>query len=1036
MKQLRTPQGVQWIPALFCLLSILMGISPQIHAQAQSSKITGQILLSNATDDLVGTSINVKGSLQGTTTDTQGQFNLSIPLPATLIISRVGYNTQEVSVRNTEPLKITLTSGSGNLDEVVVVSYGTRRARNLTNAVSNLNASATRDVAAAELGQKLQGKISGVQASQTNGRPGQGMDFRIRGAASLSSGFQPLIVVDGQPLTGVDSRNGGLSLINPADIENISVLKDASAAALYGSRAANGVVLITTRHAKLGSTQVSLDVYTGWQSVPQRGRPDLMNAHEFATFMKGFYEDKALYEGYTDGVPKDYANPEQYGEGTDWYDAILRTAPMQSYSVNLSTGTEKVSSSSTLTYFDQDGVLLNTGMKRYAFRSNNEYRPTNRIKVGLNLAPSYQRDFNTTGYTDGNRQLIGNSTAASPLIPIYGEDGSFNSRVSSAGMLGLNNPVQQLEGLNGKQNTFRLLANLYGEVEILKDLRFRTTFNTDLGTGEYDQFFGTMFGIGLGAAALPRPSSAASATHSSYNYVSWLNENTLNYSLRLNDHNFDFMAGYSAQKWGRNYRSIGGSNFAGDAIPWISGAAVTSGSNNREEWTLASLFGSVNYSYQGKYLLNATIRQDGSSRFGTNNKYGTFPSISAGWVASDESFFPKEGPISFLKIRGSYGRTGNFNIGNYLQVSNITATNYIFGGVITPGFSTTTLGNKYLTWEISNQADVGLDLNLINDRITFNYDFYNKITEGMLYPTALPYASGYGSITQNVGKFKIWGHEFQVSSRNLTGAFEWETDLNISFNNNRVLELPPNTPFIGGGPTYSGYNRSVVGHHIGEFYGYVFDGVYMNQQEFDSQPKAATSVVGSVRMKDTDGNGVIDANDRTLIGNPNPKYIYGITNTFRYKNFDLNIICAGQGGNQIMNVALADVTNLDGVMNVTTDMMNRWRSEENPGNGLVPSTRGGSTELYRLGNSTWLSDGDFFTVKNIALGYTFKPKALPFLQSARVYLSVQQAFVFTKYKGQNPEASIGRDDAIGVFGQDLSTYPVPRTFMLGANIRF
>ncbi len=360
----------------------------------------------------------------------------------------------------------------------------------------------------------------------------------------------------------------------------------------------------------------------------------------------------------------------------------------------------------------------------------------------------------------------------------------------------------------------------------------------------------------------------------------------------------------------------------------------------------------------------------------------------------------------------------------------------MFGGSLTPGFSTTSLGNRDLTWEISTQADVGLDVNFWNDRITFNYDYYNKNTNGMLYPTSLPYGSGYNSVTLNVGKFRIWGHEFQVNSRNLTGAFEWETGLNISFNDNKVLELPPNTPFIGGGPTYSGYNRSVVGHRIGEFYGYVFDGVYMNQQEFDSQPKSATSVVGSARMKDTDNDGDVDADDRTLIGNPNPKYIYGITNTFRYKNFDLNIICAGQGGNQIMNVARADLTNLDGVMNLSKDMLNTWRSEDNPGNGLVPSTRSGSTELYRLANTTWLSSGNFFTVKNIALGYTFKSNLLKYLQSARVYLSVQQAFVFTKYKGQNPEASIGQDDAIGTVGQDLSTYPVPRTIMIGANINF
>ncbi len=634
------------IRALILLAIFMAGVQQLTYGQAQPATVTGHVTLSNATDDAAGTSINVRGLLQGTTTDPKGQFSLSIKLPATLIISRVGYNTKEINVRNTTPLSIVLSSGSGNLDEVVVVSYGTRKARDLTNAVANLNLSEARDVPGSQLGQKLQGKIPGLQVSQTNGRPGQPMNFRVRGAASLSSGFQPLVVVDGQPLVGADYRSGGMNLINPSDIESISVLKDASAAALYGSRAANGVVLITTKHAKLGSTQVSADVYTGWQTVPQRGRPDLMNAQEFATFMKGFYEDKIKYEGATDSVPDVYANPAQYGAGTDWYDAILRTAPMQNYSVNLSAGTEKISSSTTLTYFNQDGVLLNTNVKRYSFRTNNEYRPVNWFKAGMNLAPSYQQDFNTTGVTDGNRQLIGNATAASPIVPIYAADGSFNSRVSSAGMLGLNNPVQQLDNLNAKQTTFRLLGNLYAEVEPIKNLRFKTTINTDLGSNEYNVFQGTMYGIGLNAAAVPRPATSSAASHSSYDYVSWLNENTLNYSLKLDDHSFDFLAGYSAQKWGRNYRTISGSNFAGDGIPWISGAAVTSGTTNREEWSLASFFGSINYNFKDRYILNATIRQDGSSRFGENNKYGTFPSVSAGWVASDESFFQKTAPLA------------------------------------------------------------------------------------------------------------------------------------------------------------------------------------------------------------------------------------------------------------------------------------------------------------------------------------------------------------------------------------------------------
>lgn len=1034
--------NISWVKKVTLFVFIFSLFS--LFAMSQNGTtvtVSGTVSLGANATDITGTTVQVKGKSAAVATDNSGRYKIAVQRPATLIFSHVGFQSVERYVGNRTEIAVTLDVTANNLDKVVVVSYGTRRQREITGSVATVNAASVQDLPAAEFGQKLQGKVAGVQINQTNGRPGQGMDFRIRGAASLSSGFQPLIVIDGQPLTGVSTRNGDANLINPDEIETFTVLKDASATALYGSRAANGVIIITTKQAKTGRTNVSLNAYTGWQTVPQKGRPDLMNAREFTTFMKGYYEDKAIYDTtYHGGIPADYANPEQYGEGTNWYNAILRTAPIQNYSLNVSSGTEKVSSSTTLTYFDQQGVLLNTGMKRYSLRSNNEYRPNDRLKIGLNLAPMYQMDHNTRGYTDGSRQIIGNATTASPLIPIRQADGSYTSRVTSFGMLGLNNPVQQLELLNGNQNTVRILGNLYGEVEIIKNLRFRSSFNTDYGTADYNQFFGTMYGIGLNAAPIPRLPSAASSTHSSYNYISWLNENTLTYNLKVKEHTFDLLAGYSAQKWTRNYRSINGSNFAGDAIPWISGAAVTSGSNNNEAWSLASAFGRINYDYKGKYFLTGTIRQDGSSRFGENKKYGIFPSVSAGWIVSDESFFPKNNVVSYVKFRGSYGKTGNFNLlssanSNYLNISNITNTNYVFGGTLTPGLSNTTLGNPDLTWEVSNQADFGVEMNLVKNRLTFSYDYYSKITEGMLYGTSLPVASGYASVQLNVGKFKMWGHEFQLSSQNLTGPLSWSTDFNISFNDNKVVELPRSTPFIGGGPTYSGYNRTVVGRHIGEFYGYVFDGIYMTADELTKQPKYATSVVGSTRMKDIDGNDVIDPNDRTFIGNPNPDFVYGMTNTLRYKNFDFNVIIAGQAGNQVMNTNFGDYHNNDAVFNMSRDMLSGWRPT-NPGDGKTPGTRANSTELYRLANTTWVSVGDYLTVKNITLGYTFKPKSLKYIKSARIYASAQQAFVFTKYTGQNPEASSGRDDAIGTYGQDLSTYPIPRTIMIGANFNF
>ncbi|WP_448672889.1 SusC/RagA family TonB-linked outer membrane protein [Polluticoccus soli] len=1018
---------------------MLLLLSLQIFVQAQDSvpTISGTITLSRSGDDPSGTSINIKGKIEATTTDKQGHFSLSTTLPATLIISRVNYGTQEVTVTNSQPISILLTEGNNNLNEVVVVSYGTRKAKDITSAVSTFNAAQAREIPGAEFGQKIQGRVAGVQINMANGRPGQGIDMRIRGAASLSGGYQPLIVVDGQILSGADSKNGDMSLINPDDIETFTVLKDAAAAALYGSRAANGVILITTKQAKVGRTAVSLNTYYGWQKVPQKGRPNMMNAKEFATYMKGYYEDKITYEQYTGAIPSEYTNPDQYGEGTNWFDAIIRTAPMQNYSLNISSGTEKVSSSSTLTFFDQDGVLLNTNLKRFAFRNNTEYRPIDRIKIGLNIAPTYQLEKNTRSYTDGNRQIIANATAASPLKPVYNSDGTFDTSVRSTGMLNLNNPVQQLLLANAQFKSLRLLGNAYADFAILPNLHFKTTINGDFGTYQSDNYQGTMYGIGLSAAALPRATTSSTAAHSSYNYVSWLNENTLSYNLRIEDHHLDLMAGYSSQRWTREYRSINGSNFANDAVYWISGAATTSGTDNKEAWSMASALGRLNYDYKGKYLLTATFRRDGSSRFGSDVKYANFPSISAGWIVSDEPFFKKNNTISFLKLRASYGKTGNFNIGNYTNVTNVSSSNYVFGGNLTPGEAlSTTLGNAQVTWESSAQTDIGTDINFLNNRIVFSYDYYNKNTTDMLYLVSLPYESGYTNVQMNVGKLRMWGHEFSVSTRNIVGKFEWTTDLNLSLPRNKLVSLPNGIPYIGNNTTYAGYNRSVVGKPIGQFFGYVFDGVYMTQEEYNSQPKYTTSSVGSARMKDVNNDGVIDANDRTLIGDPNPKYNYGITNTFRYQNFDLNIVCYGQGGNQIMNDNRADWTNLDGAMNVAKDMMNRWRSLSDPGNGLVPRTLANTTELYRLANSTWVESGNFFAIKNIALGYTFRQNTLKYIKSARIYASVQQAFVFTKYSGMNPEANSTKDNIIGTYGQDLSTYPIPRTFMIGANINF
>lgn len=1035
-------RALSFYAALCCGLLLLLASSPA-PGQSITNTVTGTVGLGTTSGgDLSGTTVQAKGSREAVTTDAAGHYSIHTAPNATLVFTHIGYKPQEIKVDGRTQLDVTLTLTAGNLDQVVVVSYGKQRARDITGSVVKVDASAVQDIAATEFGQKLQGKVAGLQATMSSGMPGQGMTFRIRGAASLSSGNQPLVVVDGQPISSdVTGGTGDVQLIPPDEIESYSVLKDAAATALYGSRAANGVIIITTKQAKIGKTAVTANAYYGLQSIPRRGRPDLMNAREFATFMQGYYQDRILYENWvnpltgTPTVPADYANPSQYGAGTDWYNTVVRTAPIEDYSVNLSSGNEKVSSSTTFDYFDQQGVLYNTGVKRFAFRSNNEYRPISRIKVGLNVAPTYQIDHNTRGGAlaiNGNRQVLSGAEISSPLIAPKNPDGSYALRTSSYGMYALPNFYQQLLLMDNDMTTLHILANAYVDVEIVKGLHAKTTINGDYFTQDFNAYYGTDFGT-FGVPP-PRSTSASTAQNSSNNTYSWLNENTLDYNHSFGNHNLDVLAGYTTQKWNQDYRSINGTGFANDAVPWISGATSTTGSTNNAAWTVASALARVNYDYKKRYYLSATIRSDGSSRFGANKKYGTFPSISAGWVASDESFFPKSDVVSFLKFKGSYGLAGNFNVGNYTSISQLTPTNYVFNGTTNLGESITVLGNPNLTWEQSKQTDIGLEANFLKNRITLTYDYYNKRTEGMLSTLQLPYASGFASMAYNVGTFRMWGHEFTISTKNLTGKLTWTTDFNISFNDNKVIQLVNGTP-IGGVNRYSDYNRTAIGHPIGELYGYVFQGLYMNQADFDKYPHEATSAVGTARMKDVNGDGKVDISDETFIGNPSPKYIYGITNTFTWKQFDLGIVAGGQVGNKIMNTNLQNLQNLDGIFNIDKDMQDRWRSEQDPGNGRVPRTLSGTTELYRLNNTNWVFRGDYLSIRNIALGYTFDQRQLRYIKGVRVYASVQNAFMFTRYPGQNPEVSDSKDSQTTA-GTDNGSYPVPRTVMVGANFNF
>jgi TonB-linked SusC/RagA family outer membrane protein len=977
---------------------------------------------------LPGVTVAVKGTTRGIITDTNGNYSLSnVPGDATLAFSFVGMKTQEIMISGKTTINVVMQEEAIGIEEVVAIAYGTQRRREVTGSVSHVDATELEDFPVGQFAQKIQGRIAGVQINQTTGKPGQGMAFRIRGASSFNAGNQPLYVIDGTPVESLIN-------INPDEIESFTVLKDASASAMYGSRAANGVIIITTKQAQKGQSAIEFNAYYGMQYVPQHGRPDVMNGREFAQFEKEYFEDKIRYENWvnpvthTQEVPQEYQNPEQYGEGTNWYNTLIREAPIQSYSLTVTSGTEKLKSTVIAGYFNQKGVLHNTGYQRYNLRMNTIYQPTSKLTLGFYFAPSYQLEHNTRISTDNTWQIIQAAILSSPLVPFKNPDGSLPVTVTSYNLFPNPNWYRVLIETQDDYKTTHLLGNAYLEYELLKGLKFKTHIDADL-RGETRKYFVPSTSVG---AVFTAPPQKATGSYSAYNNFTWLSESTLSYKADFHDvHHIDVLVGYSTQKFNQESGVINGTDYPSDDIPWLNVAATITGRSNTTSWSLLSVIGRLNYNYKDKYLLAASIRRDGSSRFGSDKKFGYFPSVSAGWIISDESFMKNVPLLNYAKLRASYGLTGNNNIGNYTYIAGIGTYNYVIANTLAPGKSVSTLENARLSWEKTKQLDLGIDIGLLKDRIIVAYDYYHKLTDDMLYAMPIPKSSGFSSIQSNVGSVKFWGHEISITTRNLTQGIKWTSTVNVSFNKNLVTKLV--TPgFFGATAVYDDYWRTQEGYPLGQFFGYVFDGVYMTQEEYDTQPKDVTSLVGTVRMKDVNNDKKITVDDRTFIGDPNPKAIVGMTNDLTYRNFDLNITMSGALGGKMIDGIMPYTENLDAVFNVRKEVANRWRSLENPGKGEIPRTR--NTPLARTINSRYVQNGSYLTVKNITLGYNIPMERKAF-KSIRIYGSVQQAFVFTAYKGMNPETSIGGLNGWQL-GVDKTAYPVPRTFALGINARF
>ena len=1015
------------------VITMILFIPTLAFAQQQiKGKVSGQDGV-----PLSGVSVAVKGTTRGTTTDAEGNFKIEVATKAILSFSFIGYATKDVAITSGQSVvNVAMNEDQQNLDEVVVVGYGTQLKKEITGAVQTVNYKDLKDIPVSQITQKLQGQLAGVQINQTTGKPGQGMSVRIRGQVSVTAGSDPLYVIDGFPITG------NIAAMNPDEIEDISILKDAASTSLYGSRAANGVVLITTKKGKSG-TNVSFSTFTGLQEVPKRGRVEMMSAVEFAQFKKEYYEDAKQ------PVPVEFQNPSQYeGKNNDWYDALLRVAPLQSYNLSITSNREKARTSVVAGVFNQKGVVINNDYKRYSLRINSEFDISDKVKMGFNLAPQYV--FDNTPRTDGDRGtgILFNALHTWPVMPIRDANGEltlFNKFPASTGnIFAYANWVRAAGELINETTTTNLISNAYIQYRPIKGLVLKSTFNVEVLRSK---FFFFNPSTATSAINVPIPTTAVSIRENTEN-ITWLNENLATYSKSFNNnHNFELLAGFTNQKFRQESTRTQADTYADDRLPTVQGAININRAgtfNGVQEWSLTSFLSRLTYNYRGKYLFTAAIRSDGSSRFGSDNRWGTFPSASVGWVISDEPFIQKFPEISFAKLRASFGVIGNNNIGNYTSYALINNTvNAVFGNTVSAGAVVTSLANKNLGWETTRQFDVGLDLGLFNNRVQFIYDFYTKNTTNLLYSVQVPQESGFGNFNDNIGEIKFWGHEFSLVTKNTVGKINWTTNFNISFNRNIVVALADGIDRV-----YGSFHITKVGYPFGQFYGHVAQGVYLNAEDLKNSPQVpGRSTVGSIKLTDQNGDGIItnggDNDDRVIIGSPFPKFTYGITNNFRYRNFDLSIIGSGSYGNQLLVRHLYSTANLDGVFNMVKEVQYRFRSPENPGKGFYGTTVGGGnvTGIERdWMNSRFIADASFFTIKNITLGYTIGAVNKAF-KSARLYTSIQNAFIFTQYwGGPNPETSAnGSGDGDGgnlSQGVDLSNYPVPRTYTLGVNLNF
>ncbi len=1048
-----------------CIVSISL-FTFSNFASAQTAKntnvitVTGRVTEKTSGQPLAGVSIQVKGSKSGTATDTSGYFAIKTSGNGNLVFSYVGYGDAEVPVSNRSNISIELERAGSTLNEVVVVGYGTQSKKDVTGSVASVGVKQLQDRAVVSFSEALAGQMAGVQVQQTSAAPGGGISLKIRGTGSITAGNQPLYVVDGVPLdnaVNTASAQGGdigdqspvnpLASINPGDIQSIDVLKDASATSIYGSRGSNGVVLITTKQGVAGRSQINLSASYGFQDVAKK--IPIMTNQEYAQRQIDARNTDWVRAGGSASDPNSarssnaYKIPEEFTNAasqpyTDWQDLLYRQAPIQNYQLSSAGGTENIRYYLSGNYQNQEGLVINSGFKKYAFRVNVDAKVSDKIKIGFRLAPSYtnNRIATTGGISDYG--AVATTVLSTPgLYPARNTDGTYATSYTlhfddgSTQNIIYNNALAFGEGIQNTMNQFSTVGSLFTTIDIVKNLQFKTSINADVNVFNNNKFSPSYISVN------PSYGRSYSATN-----ISWINENTLTYNNTFNGkHNLNVLAGLTEQKSAFNSTAVNANSFPNDLVPTLNAGIVTGGSSLRSQWSLVSLLSRVTYNYNQKYFVTATFRRDGSSRFGANNKWGNFPSASLGWRIGQEAFMKNIKVVSELKLRGSYGLIGNNQIPDYASVGLIYGSNYILGagdGYVASGLAQGSLGNPDLGWEKAKEVDLGIDLGLCDNRIYLTADYYNKLTSDLLLNVPVPLSTGYETALRNLGSLRNKGLELALETRNIQSkTFTWTTNANISFNTNRVESLGAGgTPIIVANRAQENSLTHItqIGSPLGSYYGYIFDGVYKTQDEVDKSAHLAGTYAGDAKFRDINGDGIINDLDKTIIGNNLPKFTYGFNNSFAYGNFDLGILLQG-----VQDVEVINLVKRSNYRNNGADFSNYWRSPEEPGDG---KTFGPGSSANNRTISSWLiEDASFLRIKNVTFGYRLgKIINGTFIKSARVYVNVQNLYTFTKYSGYNPEVNTTEGDpyisSALTPGIDYGTYPMSRTIVFGLNVGF